>query len=108
MSNEEVEDFVDSIKITSFKSRDEQEVFGYYNTLNLILESHESISISENHKHQLRKTLLNKSTKDKRRRGKYKTLSNKVVANYPDGKQKVIFNTTEIHLVKHEMETAIE
>ncbi len=108
MSNEEVEDFVDSIKITSFKSRDEQEVYGYYDTLNLILKSHESISLSKNHIHQLHKTLLNKSTKDNRHRGKYKTLSNKVVANYPDGKQKVVFNTTEIHLVLQEMETAIE
>ena len=45
MSNEEVEDFVKSIKITSFKSRDEQEVFGYYDTLNLVLESFDSIDI---------------------------------------------------------------
>lgn len=108
MSNEEVEDFVNLIKISSFKTRDEQEVFGYYDTLNLILESYESISLSENHIHQLHKTLLNKSTKDTRHRGKYKMLSNKVVANYPGGKQKVIFNTTEIHLVKQEMITAIE
>jgi len=33
MSNEEIEEFVSKIKITSFKSRDEQEVFGYYDTL---------------------------------------------------------------------------
>jgi len=108
LSNEEVEELVNSIKITSFKTRDEQEVFGYYDTLNLILDSYESITLTENHIHQLHKTLLKKSTKDKRHRGKYKSLSNKVVANYPDGKQKVIFNTTEIHLVKQEMETAIE
>lgn len=108
MSNEEVEDFVNSIKITSFKTRDEQEVFGYYDTLNLILDSFDSIDISENHVHQLHKTLLNKSKKDYRHRGKYKTLSNKVVANYPDGSQKVIFNTTEIHLVQSEMKSIIE
>ncbi len=108
MSNEDVEDFVNAIKISSFKSRDEQEVFGYYDTLNLILESYESISLSENHIHHLHKTLLSKSSKDKRHRGKYKQLSNKVVANYPDGKQKVIFNTTEIHLVNQEMEAAIK
>ena len=108
MSNEEVEDFVNSIKITSFKTRDEQEVFGYYDTLNLILDSFHSIDISENHIHQLHKTLLNKSKKDYRHRGKYKTLSNKVVANYPDGSQKVIFNTTEIHLVQSEMKSIIE
>lgn len=108
MSNEEVEDFVNAIKITSFKSRDEQEVFGYYDTLNLILESFQEIDISKNHIHHLHKTLLNKSTKDNRHRGKYKSLSNKVVANYPDGKQKIIFNTTEVHLVDSEMQYAID
>jgi Fic family protein len=108
MSNEDVEDFVNSIKITSFKTRDEQEVFGYYDTLNLILDSYDSIHLTENHVHQLHKTLLNKSAKDDRHRGKYKSLSNKVVANYPGGKRKVIFNTTEIHLVKPEMESVIK
>ena len=108
MSNEEVGDFINAIKISSFKSRDEQEVFGYYDTLNLILESFQEIGISKNHIHHLHKTLLNKSTKDNRHRGKYKSLSNKVVANYPDGKQKIIFNTTEVHLVDSEMQYAID
>jgi len=108
MSNKDVEDFVNSIKISSFKSRDEQEVFGYYDTLNLVLNSYDSIEISENHIHPLHKTLLKKSKKDARHRGKYKTLSNKVVANYPDGSQKIIFNTTEIHLVQSEMNSIID
>ncbi len=108
MSDQDVQDFINSIKITAFKSRDEQEVFGYYDTLNLILESYNSIKLTENHIHQLHKTLLKKSTKDYRHRGKYKSLSNKVVANYPDGKQKVIFNTTEVHLVPAEMKAAID
>ena len=34
-------------------------------------------------------------------------MSNKVVANYPDGTQKVIFNTTEPHLVESEMNELI-
>ena len=72
------------------------------------MDSFDSIGISENRIHQLHKTLLNKSKKDYRHRGKYKTLSNKVVANYPDGRQKVIFNTTEIHLVQSEMKSIIE
>lgn len=108
MTNNEVEEFVNSIKITSFKTRDEQEVFGYYDTLNTILESYDAIDISKNHIHHLHKTLLKKSTKDYRHRGKYKMLSNKVIANYPGGKQKVIFNTTEVHLVENEMAKIIE
>ncbi len=108
MSNEEVSDFVSSINITSFKTRDEEEVFGYYGTLNSILDSFDSIAISKNNIHHLHKSLLNKSSKDYRHKGQYKTLSNKVVANYPGGKQKVIFNTTEVHLVENEMENIIE
>lgn len=108
MTNDEVEDFVNSIKISSFKTRDEQEVFGYYDTLSTILESYESIELSKNNIHHLHKSLLNKSTKDYKHRGKYKMLSNKVVANYPGGKQKVIFNTTEIHLVEEEMERILK
>lgn len=104
LSNDDVEGFINSIKISTFKTRDEQEVFGYYDTLNLILDSYNDIPIKENYIHQLHKSLLSKSTKDSRHRGKYKTLSNKVVANYPDGNQKIIFNTTEIHLVKKEMD----
>jgi len=38
----------------------------------------------------------------------YKNLPNKVVANYPDGTQKIIFNTTEPHLVEKEMNDLID
>ena len=107
MSNEEVSDFVNAIKITSFKTRDEEEVFGYYDTLNTILDSFDSIDLSKNNIHHLHKSLLDKSSKDYRHKGQYKNLSNKVVANYPGGKQKIIFNTTEVHLVETEMEKII-
>ena len=52
--------------------------------------------------------LLKYSDKDSRHRGEYKSLSNKVVANYPNGIQKVIFNTTEVHLVDNEMRSIID
>ncbi len=55
----------------------------------------------------MHQSLLRYSDKDVRHRGKYKVLSNKVVANYPDGMQKVIFNTTDAHLVASEMEGLI-
>lgn len=107
LTNEEVKNLIDAVNITSFKTRDEQEVFGYYDVLNLILDSFESINIKENHIHHLHKSLLQASSKDLNHRGKYKMLSNKVVAKYPGGKQKVIFNTTEPYLVKEEMKTLI-
>jgi len=103
LTDEEVKDLLKSIRITSFKTREEQEVFGYYEVLNLILESYEDVDLRENHIHQLHKLLLQSSIKDENHRGYFKKLPNKVVANYPGGHQKVIFKTTEPYLVKEEM-----
>jgi len=106
LTNEEVKQLIDSVKISSFKTRDEEEVYGYYEVLNLILDSYKAIEIKENHIHHLHKSLLQVSSKDELHRGNYKKLSNKVVANY-EGHQKIIFNTTEPFLVKGEMENLI-
>ena len=108
MTDHDVQEFINSIKITSFITKDEQEVFGYYDTLTNILESYESIELSKNNIHHLHKLLLNKSDKVYRHKGQYKTLSNKVVANYPNRKQKIILNTTEVHLVESEMNSIIQ
>lgn len=107
LTDKEVKQLIDSVKISSFKTRDEQEVFGYYEVLNLMLDAYDSIEIKENYIHHLHKSLLQVSSKDESHRGGYKKLSNKVVANYPGGKQKIIFNTTAPFLVKGEMETLI-
>ena len=69
----------------------------------MILDSLDAIEIKESHIHHLHKSLLQVSSKDESHRGAYKKLSNKVVANYPGGKQQIIFNTTAPFLVKQEM-----
>jgi Fic family protein len=51
--------------------------------------------------------LLKHSHKDQTHKGRYKNLSNQVVANYPDGTQRTIFRTTEPHLTASEMEVLI-
>jgi len=107
LSNKEVKKLLNSIKVTSFKTRDEQEVFGYYEVLNLILDSYHEIEIKENHIHHLHKSLLQSSIKDENHRGQYKKIANKVVAKYPSGQEKVIFNTTEPFRVKEEMSKLI-
>ena len=61
-------------KIKSFKSRDEQEVAGYSEVMELIFQSHSEIPITENHIKQIHGNLLKYSTKDSRHRGSYKTL----------------------------------
>ena len=107
LTNKEVEELLNDIKITKLKTRDEQEVIGYYDTLEIIYENYDNIKLSENYIKQLHQNLLRHSDKDTRHRGEYKSLSNKVVANYPSGVQKIIFNTTDVHLVDNEMNDLI-
>lgn len=107
LTDKEIEELLSNIKITKLKTRDEQEVVGYYDTLEIIYENYNNIRLSENYVKQLHQNLLRYSDKDTRHRGEYKSLSNKVVANYPGGVQKVIFNTTEVHLVNSEMSDLI-
>src|SRR4030042_1651338 len=108
MTDIEVKELLDYLKITKLQTRDQQEVVGYYDTLELIYENYPEIQLTENYILQLHQQLLKYSDKDQRHRGKYKNLPNKVVANYPDGTQNVIFNTTEPHLVESEMTELIE
>lgn len=108
LTNEEIKQLLDNMEITKLKTRDQQEVIGYYDVLEIIYESYSEIPISKSYIQQLHQRLLKYSTKDDRHRGNYKNLSNKVVANYPDGTQKIIFNTTEPHLVDSEMTDLIE
>jgi len=104
LTDQEVEKLLASVKIRKFESRDQQEVVGYYDALELILGNYTDIEISERYIHQLHGILLKHSDKDQAHRGKYKTSSNKVVANYPDGSQRVLFNPTPPHLTQPEMQ----
>ena len=107
LTDSEIKELLNNVKITELKTRDHQEVIGYYDTLELIYDNSDSIPLTENYIKQFHKNLLRHSDKDTRHRGQYKSLSNKVVANYPGGVQKVIFNTTDAHLVESEMNLLI-
>lgn len=107
LTDEEVQQLINSIKVAEFKSRDEEEVFGYYEALDIILDNAANIELSESYILQLHSILLKYSSKDQRHKGTYKNLPNSVVANYPDGKQRTIFNTTAPHLTQKEMQEMI-
>ena len=96
LTDREIEKLLSNLKITQFINRDEQEVIGYYETLQIILDNYENIPISENYIKQLHKILLTQSEKDIRHRGNYKTSSNAVVAKYLDGKEKIIFQSSVV------------
>lgn len=108
LTDQEVKDLLKNVKITKLKTRDEQEVIGYYEVLELIYDNYSDIKLSESYIKQLHQMLLKYSNKDERHRGTYKFLSNKVVATYPKGEQRTIFATTEPALVATEMQELVE
>jgi Fic family protein len=94
LTDREVERLLSNLEIKSFATRDEQEVAGYAETMELIFKSFDAIALTENHVKQLHRDLLKYSQKDERHRGEYKTLRNDVEAFGPDGKKLgVVFET---------------
>lgn len=94
LSDAQVETLLSNISSTSFKTRDEQEVAGYAEAMDLVFQAYEDLHLTENHIRQLHQTLLRHSTKDERHRGSYKTLPNHVVAKDADENEiGVVFET---------------
>ena len=85
LSDEEINTLFNHIKRTSFVDRDEAEVAGYRDLLNIIFESYEDIPLSENYIKQLHGILLHYLEQAEYFRGEYKTDSNKV-ALFKNGK----------------------
>ncbi|MNS28979.1 Adenosine monophosphate-protein transferase SoFic [compost metagenome] len=80
LSDREVERLLSNLQIKSFETRDEQEVAGYAEVMELVFSSWQDIALTENHIRQLHRDLLTHSDKDAWHRGNYKTTSNNVVA----------------------------
>ena len=108
LTDAEVEKLLSGLKTKSFQSRDEQEVAGYAEAMDLVFQAWEDMPITENHIRQLHQTLLRHSTKDERHRGDYKTLDNHVVAFGSDGEELgVVFATTSPFDTPREMEALV-
>lgn len=108
LTDVEIASLVKNLKISKLQTRDEQEVGGYYDTLETIIENADSIDLTLSNIHTLHNLLLKYSSKDDRHRGKFKELTNSVVAAYPDGTTRVVFNTTEPFLVDKEMSELVD
>jgi Fic family protein len=94
LTDREVERLLSNLQIKSFATRDEQEVGGYAEVMELVFASWQEIKLTENHIKQLHRDLLVYSEKDARHRGGYKTSTNSVVAFDETGKQLgVVFET---------------
>src|SRR5271155_3733671 len=86
LSDREVERLLSRLDLKSFATRDEQEVGGYAEVMELLFRSWQDIPFTENHILQLHRDLLAYSLKDERHRGSYKTSPNSVVALDAAGK----------------------
>jgi Fic family protein len=94
LTDGEVERLLSGVGMARFRSRDEEEVTGYAESMNLVFESYADIALDENHIRQLHQHLLKYSSKDARHRGEYKKLPNDVAAFDAEGKNMgVVFET---------------
>ena len=80
LSDREVGHLLSNLEIKSFATRDEQEVAGYAELMELVFSSWQDIPLSENHLKQLHQILLRFSEKDAWHRGNYKINPNSVAA----------------------------
>ena len=94
LSDREVEKLLSNLEIKLFDTRDEQEVAGYAELMEMVFSSWQDIPFNENHIKQLHQTLLHYSHKDERHRGHYKTNANSVVAFDEKGMEiAIVFET---------------
>ena len=94
LSDREVERLLYNLEIKSFATRDEQEVAGYAEVMDLVFTSWQDITPTENHIRQLHRDLLKYSEKDEWHRGSYKTTPNSVAAFDETGAQiGIVFET---------------
>lgn len=99
LSDEDVEKLMRGISIEKFADRDKQEVKGYFELLQNVFNSWESLSFNESvikHSHQ---ELLKYVEKDRLHRGEYKKTENKVHMIDAAGKSiGILFDTTPAYL----------
>jgi Fic family protein len=94
LSDREVERLLANLEIKTFTTRDEQEVAGYAEVIDLVFSSWQGITFTENHIRQLHRDLLVYSEKDAWHRGNFETSTNSVVAFDENGAQiGVVFET---------------
>lgn len=94
LTDGEVDRLLANLAMQSLDTRDEQEVAGYADLMDLVFNSWQDIPFNENYIKQLHQILLSHSEKDLRHRGQYKTNTNNVVAFDANGTQiGIVFET---------------
>lgn len=108
LTDRQVETLLANLQKHAFRSRDEQEVAGYAEAMELVFRAWEQLSLTENHVKQLHAVMLQFSSKDEHHRGQYKKQPNNVVAYDANGREiGVIFETTAPFQTPWEMEQLV-
>ena len=109
LTDREIESLLADPRRHTFKSRDEQEVVGYAEVMELVFQSWGQLAMTENHIRQLHSVLLEHSDKDQHHRGEYKKTLNHVIAYDPSGREiRVIFETATPFQTPFGMERLVE
>lgn len=95
LTDDEVRALINNQDVSTLEDRDQQEVAGYFEALEVISESFRDIPVTETSIRSLHNILLKHSEKDAWHKGKYKQHSNVVEATHADGKKYIVFRTTE-------------
>jgi Fic family protein len=93
LSDAEVAQVLGGLSLDSFRARDEAEVRGYGELLQLIFDHHRDLPLEERYILQLHGVLLKHCDADAWHRGRWKKNPNNVEARHPDGRREVIFET---------------
>ncbi len=109
LSDEDVDKLMRGIAIEKFADRDEQEVKGYFELLQNIFDSWESLNLNESTIKHLHQELLKYVEKDALHRGKYKSKENQVRMVDPRGRDMgALFDTTKAYLTPKEMNELVD
>ncbi|MEI7890858.1 MAG: Fic family protein [bacterium] len=109
MSDVEVEEFIQGLKVGKWKSRDEQEVKGYYELLSNVFDSWRALSFNESAIKHFHMEMLRYVPKDERHRGDYKKGENTVnMLDAKGNKIGVVFETVPAYLTPKKMQELME
>lgn len=109
LSDKEVENLMMGVKTKKFADRDSQEVKGYFDLLQNVFDSWETIKLSANTIKHFHNELVKLADKDQRHRGDYKKVENTVEMFDRNGKSLgVVFQPTKAYLTPKEMQELVE
>ncbi len=109
LSDEDIEKLMRGISIQKFRDRDVQEVKGYFELLQNVFESWQTLHFGEGLIKSFHKELLKYMDKDVLHRGEYKKKENKVIMINDAGESVgILFDTTPAYLTPSVMQELVE